>query len=309
MADLVKLKTFLYAAENMSFSEAAKHLHLTEPTISHHIKTLEREMGVELFIRSGSTLKLTEAGRLLMPWARKLIHQSIEMEAMMAALQQQKIVGHLRLACSTTAGKYILPLLAARFRQRHPGVRVSILTCTSGHVTSHLLKEEANLGIVSYEVRDNELECQRFFEDAIILIVPANHPWAARSYIEPDELVGEPLIIREPTSGTHQVMLTELARHDITLDDLNIFLELGNAEATVNTVAAGYGVSFVSNLAIACSLKQGQVVEVPVRGLDLRRTIYMVQRSLEPPSRPQEVFWSFIHHPSNADLLQLAKAH
>lgn len=308
MADLVKLKTFLYAAENMSFSEAAKHLHLTEPTISHHIKTLEREMGVELFIRSGGTLKLTEAGRLLMPWARKLIHQSIEMEAMMAALHQ-KIVGHLRLACSTTAGKYILPLLAARFRQRHPGVRVSILTCTSGHVISHLLEEEANLGIISYEVRDNEVECQRFFEDAITLIVPANHPWAARPYIEPDELIGEPLIIREPTSGTHQVMLTELARHDITLDDLNIFLELGNAEATVNTVAAGYGVSFVSSLAIACSLKQGQVVEVPVKGLDLRRTIYMVQRSLEPPSRPQEVFWSFIHHPSNADLLQLAKAH
>ena len=72
MADLVKLKTFLYAAENMSFSEAAKHLHLTEPTISHHIKTLEREMEVELLIRSGGTLKLTEAGRLLMPWGEVL---------------------------------------------------------------------------------------------------------------------------------------------------------------------------------------------------------------------------------------------
>jgi DNA-binding transcriptional LysR family regulator len=73
MTEIVRLKSFLYAAEHLSFSEAAKHLHLAQPTISHHIKTLEREMGSELFERSGSGLSLTEAGRLLVPWARKLI--------------------------------------------------------------------------------------------------------------------------------------------------------------------------------------------------------------------------------------------
>ena len=309
MTDLVKLKSFLHAAENLSFSEAAKQLHLTQPTISHHIKALERELGVELFIRSGATLKLTEAGRLLLPWAHKLIRQSIEMEKMMASLQQ-KVVGHLRLACSTTAGKYILPLLAARFRQRYPGIQVSILTCTPEHVVPQLLEEEANLSVVSSEkLCGNELECQEFFKDSITLIVSANHPWALRQSIEPEELLEEPIIIRESTSGTRRVMLTELAQHDITLDDLNVFLELGNAEAIVNTVAAGFGVSFVSTLATACSLGRRQVVEVPVAGLELRRTVYMIRRSLEVPNRPQEVFWSFIHDPSNVDLLRLAESH
>jgi len=220
MTDLVKLKSFLHAAENLSFSEAAKHLHLTQPTISHHIKTLERELGVELFIRTGAALKLTEAGRLLLPWAHKLIRQSIEMEEMMASLQQ-KVVGHLRLACSTTAGKYILPLLAARFRQRYPGIRTSILTCTPEHIIPRLLEGEANLAVVSSEeICGNELECQEFFKDSIILIVPANHPWAFRQSIQPEALLEEPLIIREPTSGTRRVMLTELAQHDITLDFL-----------------------------------------------------------------------------------------
>ena len=309
VTDLIKLKSFLHAAENLSFSEAAKQLHLSQPTISHHIKALERELGVELFIRSGATLKLTEAGRLLLPWAHKLIRQSIEMEKMMASLQQ-KVVGHLRLACSTTAGKYILPLLAARFRQRYPGIRVSILTCTPEHVVPRLLEEEANLSVVSSEkVCGNELECQEFFKDSITLIVSANHPWALRQSIEPEELLEEPLIIREPTSGTRRVMLTELAQHDISLDDLNVFLELGNAEAIVNTVAAGFGVSFVSTLATACPLGRRQVVEVPVAGLELRRTVYMIRRSLEVPNRPQEVFWGFIHDPSNVDLLRLAESH
>jgi DNA-binding transcriptional LysR family regulator len=114
------------------------------------------------------------------------------------------------------------------------------------------------------------------------------------------------MIIREPTSGTRRVMLTELARHDITLDDLNIFLEVGNAEATVRTVAAGFGISFVSTLATACPLERGNVVEVPITELELERKIYMVRCSLEDPSRPQEAFWSFIHDPANTDLLQLA---
>jgi len=309
VTDLIKLKSFLHAAENLSFSEAAKYLHLTQPTVSHHIKNLERDLGVELFTRSGSNIKLTEAGRLLLPWAHKLIRQSIEMQEMMASLQE-KFVGHLRLACSTTAGKYVLPQLAARFCHRYPGVRVSILTCTPEHVVPRLLEGEANLGVVSSEeVCGNELDCQEFFRDFITLIVPANHPWASRQSIEPEDLLEEPMNIREPTSGTRRVLLAELAKHDITLDDLNIFLEVGNAEAIVKTVAAGFGVSFVSTLATTYPLEQGYVVEVPVVGLELQRTIYMVRRSLEVPNRPQEVFWSFIHDPANADLLHLAEIH
>jgi DNA-binding transcriptional LysR family regulator len=307
MINLERLRSFLHAAESMSFSEAAKRLHLTQPTISHHIKTLERELGVELFTRSGPGLKLTEAGRLLLPWARKLIRQSIEMQEMMASLQQ-KPVGHLRLACSTTAGKYVLPLLAARFSQRYPGIRVSILTCTLERVVPQLLEGEANLGVVSHEPSGEGLECQEFFKDSISLIVPTSHPWAFRQSIEPEELLEEPIIIRESTSGTRRVMLEGLAKYDITLDDLNVFLEVGNAEAIVRTVTAGFGVSFVSTLATGCSLDRGYVVEVPVARLELRRPIYMVRRRRDAPNRPQEVFWSFVHDPANADLLRMAEA-
>ena len=99
-------------------------------------------------------------------------------------------------------------------------------------------------------------------------------------------------------------MLSELAKHDISLDDLNIFLELGSVEAVMGAVAAGYGVSFVSRVATAHKRKHNELIEVPVDGIDLNRIIYIVRKEIDSPNRSQEVFWSFIHDPENADLLK-----
>ncbi len=307
MLDTIKLETFIYAAEHLSFSEAAKQLNLTQPTVSYHVKSLEQELGVALFQRSGSRLQLTEAGRLMIPWARKLFTQSNEMQEIVSALKDG-VVGHLRIACSTTAGKYLLPQLAARFCKRYPGIRVSILRCVSGDVAPHLLDNEANLGVVSYEIQEENIEYQEFFDDSISLIVAQNHPWALRRVIEPEEIITEPLIIREASSGTRRMMLSQMAKFDIGLDDLNIFMELGNAEAIVRTVATGYAVSFVSTLASACPLERGQVVEVKVNGFDMRRKVYMIRKRLEKPHRAQEVFWSFVHSPANMDVLRQAES-
>lgn len=217
----------------------------------------------------------------------------------------QEVAGELRIACSTTAGKYILPQLAARFRLRYPGIQVHIPACAPDKVALDLLDGDAHLGVLSREVGDPNLEMQEFFHDTITLIVPANHRWAARNSIEPSELLEEAVIMREPTSGTRRVVLEELAKHDISLEDLNIFMELGNAEATVRTVADGYGVAFVSELAATYPLERGHVIAIPVDGLNLQRTIYMVRKRVGDSYRPRDAFWSFVHAPENADLLRL----
>lgn len=305
MIDIQKIETFLYAAEKLSLSEAAKQLHLSQPTVSHQIKMLERELEVTLFERSSTGLKLTEAGRLMLPWARRLIHDTNDLKDMMTSLQDE-ILGELRIACSTTAGKYILPQMAARFCQRYPGIKVQILACGPEHAALKLLEGEAHIGVISTENADPSLESQDFFRDTISLIVPANHRWAMRKSISPEEILEEKLIMREETAGTRKVVLTELAKFDISLDDMDMFLELGNAEAIVRTVAAGYGISFVSTLASACPLERGNVVNIQVEGLNLQRKVYMVRKRVSAPHRPRDVFWSFIHDPSNADLLKMA---
>lgn len=305
MIELTKLQVFVQVAETLNFSEAAKRLNLSQPTISHHIKALELDLGVTLFDRTTAKMTLTNAGRVLHPWARKLLRSSNELRDMMSSLNQQ-MIGELRIACSTTSGKYILPQLAARFKQKFPGIQVSILSCTPPHVIPRLLEGEANLGVLSYETVETGMDITEFFQDSIILIVPKDHPWANYSHIEPADLINEPMIIREPTSGTRKVMLEQLAKFDISIDDLNIFLELGNAEAIVETVAAGFGIAFVSRLATTCSLELRNVVEVPIKGLTLKRKIFMVRNQIENPNHhPQEVFWSFVHSPDNMDLINL----
>ena len=308
MIDIQKVETFLAAAEKLSLSEAAKQLHLSQPTVSHQIKVLEQELNVTLFKRSNTGLQLTEAGRLMLPWARRLLHDTSNLKEMMSSLQDD-IVGELRIACSTTGGKYILPQLAARFSQQYPGILVRILACGPEQTALNLLEGEAHLGVVSSEIDDTSLESQKFFRDVITLIVPSTHRWAFQKKIDPTELLEEPIIMREETSGTRRVVLAELAKHDISQDDLNIFLELGNAEAIVRTVAAGYGISFVSSLASACPLERGNVIDIKVEGMTLERNVYMIRKRISAPHRPRDVFWSFIHDPANADLLRLAEHH
>ncbi len=304
MLDLNRLNVFIQVAATQNCSEAAKRLHLSQPTVSKHIQNLEAELNVKLFDRDGAQIRITNAGMTLLPWARKIVRLSTQVQEMMQSMQDS-VVGQLRIVCSTTAGKYILPQMAARFCQRYPGIKVRILACGPEYAALKLLDGEAHIGVISTENTDPSLEAQEFFRDTITLIVPTNHHWAMRKSIAPEEILEEKIIMREETSGTRKVVLTELAKHDISLDDLNILLELGNAEAIVRTVAAGYGISFVSSLASACPLERGNVVDVTVNGLTLERKIFMVRKRIGAPHRPRDVFWGFIHDPSNADILRM----
>ena len=144
--DIRKIEIFLSAAENFSISEAAKQLHLSQPALSHQIKLLEEELNVKLFTRSNTGLKLTDAGQLLMPWARRIIHDTNDMKNMMSSLQNV-LVGDLRIACSSSSGKYILPVIVARFCKHSPAIQAKILACRPKSALSWLLDGEAHLGI------------------------------------------------------------------------------------------------------------------------------------------------------------------
>jgi DNA-binding transcriptional LysR family regulator len=304
MIDLKKIETFLRCAETLNISDAAKQLHMTQPSVSAQIHALENDLKVELFTRLTTGLRLTEEGRLLLPWAHRVSNETRNLLSVMSSVKTD-VVGELRIGCSTTSGKYILPQMAARFCRHFPRIRVTIQACTPEDIMLKLLEGEVQVGVLSREVDDESLDLQQFFWDRIMLIVPAEHRWAHRKSIEPAELLDEPLIMREETSGTRRVLLSELAKFDIGLEDLNVFMQIGNSEAIVRTVAAGYGISFISKLASDCALEEGRIHELEVEGLNLRRMIYMVRKKSVEPSRPRDAFWSFIHTPENADLIQL----
>jgi DNA-binding transcriptional LysR family regulator len=288
-----ELKVFVIAAEEFNFSRAAERLHVSQSAVSQSIQSLEREFGAELFIRQNRVMRLTEAGQTLLPLAQEVLNGIYHISEVMNGIEGQ-VAGDLVIGCSTTSGKYLLPSLVAVFRKEYPLVRVGIKIMSRDEVITRLVDERLSLGVASQKIEHRDLEYLPFFEDCVILIVPAQHRWSAYGRALPADLLDEPLILREDKAGTMQVMLEGLAPHGITLDMLNSIMEIGNTEAIEMAVEEGLGIAFVSELAAERGLALGRIKKVDVTGLDLRRTIYIARNVRMPLSRVQDRFWAFI---------------
>ena len=293
MLNFNELSVFLAVAETNSFSAAGRELHLTQPAISQKIDNLEKHFSARLFHREGRTVRLTEVGQALQPLARELVAGAIRLEETMASLHGE-VIGEMNLGCSTASGKYLLPGIVARFRRSFPHVRINILISSRQSVVDKLLSGVATLGVTSKIIEHRDLEYRDFYGDEVILIVPANHAWARYRQIYPDDLLDEPMILREEEAGTREVLVEGLQGHDISPDMLNIAMVLGNAEAIVMAVGEGIGVAFVSRLAALRDLELGNVVEVEVSGMSLRRNLYLVRNRRLPATRAQVEFWNFV---------------
>lgn len=293
MLDAHQLNVFLVAAETLNFTQAAQRLHMTQPSVSQHIQALERHFEVDLFIRRGRQVELTDAGLALVPLARALVQQSILIDETMASLKGE-IYGQLTVGCSTTPGKYILPGLLTRFHEVYPRVRV-VCEVNPQSEALHLLAEGKNhFALTSLNGQPHpNLEFRRFTSDPVCLIVPNDHPWAAQGEIEPQALFEADFIMREETSGTYAAVREGLAGLGIPMEKLKTILTLGNSEAIALAVQGGLGVGFVSRIVVTAILP-GRVSEVQVRGLDIRRDIYIGHHVRRPATAAQAAFWDFI---------------
>lgn len=293
MLNLDSLRVFLTVAEHGSFSEAGRRLHLTQPAISQSVQGLEKQLGIQLFTRQGRAVQLTEAGQVLVPMARELLTLTQRVEQTMLSLHGE-VVGEMVVGCSTASGKYLLPGLIARFRHEYPQARINVLVTSRDSVIHKLLSGEAALGVSSKMIEHYDLEYQDFFQDDVILVVPANHRWAHYRKIYPDDLLDEPIILREEASGTREVLRDGLLQCDISPDMLNVAMVLGNAEAIGMAVEEGLGVAFISRLAAARGIELGRLVEVQIEGMKLTRSLYMARNRRQPLTRMQVEFWEFI---------------
>lgn len=294
-----ELQVFLAAAETENFSEAGRRLGVSQPAISMQIKALEDRLGLELFQRSGRHISLSEAGRALIPMARETIERVIGIEETMASLQGE-VVGLLRLACSTTAGKYILPPLLAGLMARHPQVEVVCQVTQREAALETLRRGDAHIALTSLRIPFKDVEYRPFLTDTIVLVVPPDHRWAkAGKPIVPEDLAEEHFIVREPTSGTLDAVRQGLEWHNLSLDHLNTIMTLGNAEAIRMAVQEGIGIAFVSAMVALEAVETGKLAVVEVEGLELEKTLYMARDTDRPATRAQAAFWDWAFDPQN----------
>jgi len=307
MLNFHELSIFVEAALAQNFSVAARRLYLSQPAVSLQIANLEKQLGLELFQRNGRSITLSEAGKVLLPLAQEALRNLKQIEETMAGLKGV-MIGELTIACSTTVGKYILPRLVASFRNKYPDVRVTVHVMSRRVALERLLGGRAEIAIVSAQPAHSEIEGAPFLVDQVILIVPPGHPWADRSLVTPTDLLSVPFIMREPTAGTYEVVAEGLTEHGLNISQIQPVLSLANAEAIEMSVEAGIGAAFISRMVAARGIALGRVVEVPVAGMALKRTIYMVRHQRLAATPLQRAFWEFAFDPANEAIRRLPES-
>ncbi len=295
MLDAHQLNVFLMAAETLNFTQAAARLHMSQPSVSQHIFSLEQHFEQPLFIRSGRNIQLSDAGAALVPLARELVNRSVHIEEVMKSLEGE-VHGHLLVGCSTTPGKYVLPHLLAHFHRLYPKVTLSCHVASQQQSLEMVCEDQVHFALLSnLESACKGVELLEFMDDKILLIAPLNHPWATRAEIEPEELYTADFILREEGSGTQTAVQTSLANLGIDVDQLEKLLELGNSEAIAIAVQEGLGLGFVSEIVVDRLVKD-RVAPIKVMGLDITRKIFISRNIRRPATTAQKVFWEFINN-------------
>jgi LysR family transcriptional regulator, low CO2-responsive transcriptional regulator len=299
MLNLVELNVFTIAAETENFSEAARRLGVTQPTVSVQIRSLEDRLGVDLFDRSGRQVALTEAGRALVPMARDLLRRCLGIEETMVSLRGD-IVGLLQIACTTASGKYVLPHVLGELRLAYPRIDIQCRVTNRHDALRSLRRGEVQVALTSLKEVAKDLEYRRFATDRIVLIAPLDHPWAHRT-IRPIDLLEGEFISREAGSGTMTAVQEALVEHDLGVEDLPRAMELGNSEAIRMAVSEGYGVGFVSAM-VATSAGPENIAIVDLEGVAPSRILFMVRDSSTSATQVESVFWDFAFSPETSEL-------
>ncbi|MHC4538834.1 MAG: LysR substrate-binding domain-containing protein [Planctomycetota bacterium] len=295
MLNVHQLNVFVTAAETLNFTLTAKRLHLTQSSVSQIIKTLENQLGVDLFVRKARTLKITDAGEVLLPMAREVVEGSIRATERMELMKQQ-VHGHLIVGCNTAPGKYVLPVLLAKFNELYPLVRFTCMVLPQDQALVKLEEGEIQFAFTNLgDMKQGATEIQLYLQEPLVLIAPDGHTWTERDQIEPEELYEERFIMREKGSGTYRNVKRGLAELGIDVAKLNVFMEMGTSEAIALAVQQGLGVGFISNM-IVQKICRDEVHSVKVRGLEIIQNIYFGQQTVQSASSAQVAFWNFIRN-------------
>jgi len=291
--DLWQLNIFCKVIELKGFSKAGKAVHLSQPTISSHIKDLENHFECKLIDRLGKETGPTKAGELLYKYARRMLALRDETETGMAEFQG-KIKGRLVIGGSTIPGGYILPRLVGEFSTKHPDVTVSLIIGDTEQIIEDTISGTLELGIVGAESPDKRIKQEKLIDDEMQLIVTTGHKWAQKKRINLKMLLKEPFIVREYGSGTLKTINLSLMEKGYRSSELNIIAEMGSTAAVIQAIKSNVGVSILSTIAVAEELKAGTLKSLPIQGLNLKRSFYLTRHRHRSASPLGQAFVKFL---------------
>jgi LysR family transcriptional regulator, low CO2-responsive transcriptional regulator len=281
--NLHHLAIFNAIAETGSISAAAEKLHISQPAMSREIKDFESRLGVTLFERQPRGMRMTHAGEVLNEYAVRLFEISRSAQAAMREIADARM-GNLSIGASNTNGTYILPQRLATFRRANPDVRITMFIGNTEQISQGVADMRYTLGFIEGPLHVDGLVAEPFQQDDLVPVVAANHELLDRKRLTTADLDGQPLLMREPGSGTRELITETLDAHRVRQGSV---MEFGNTEALKQAAMHGGGIAWLPRISIAKELDEGTLKMLPIENLLIQRTLSIIRRvnsNLSPTS-------------------------
>jgi len=284
--DFGQLEAFVQVAAHHSFSRAAEALQLTQPSITARIQALERELGEKMFERGGRSVRLTDAGTILLPYAERILQMVRESKESVEEVRSVQ-AGRLRLGSALTISTYVLPRILRTFHSRYPGVEVMVHTGRSEQVLNMLLSDEVQVGL-SHSLVHPDVETVNLYADEVILVANPDHPFAARRQATIEEVGSQPVILADRGSSYYSLTHGLFRQAGVVP---NVAMELDSMEATKRMVEEGLGIALLPRVCLERELKQGLLTEVAITNAPaISRQIALIYRKSRKRVRTVQAF-------------------
>lgn len=262
------LQAFVTIVEEKSFTKAADRLYQTQPALSIQIKNLENILEAKLIERKEKEIMLTDAGNIFYPEAKKMLEsysRTIEALTELKGLHR----GSLAIGASTLPGEYILPEIVGKFKNIYPDINVKLKIADTERIIEDLKNREVQIGFLGGLPDEQKLHVESFREDQLLLVVSPEH----ENKFQWSKFPIDSLILREHGSGTRKI-IEEHLKKSLKLTKIIPKMEVGSTRAVINMVAAGLGVSYVSEWAAQEAMLLGKLKIAPYPDNTIKRTLY-----------------------------------
>jgi len=287
--ELHPLRVFLTVAAEKSFSRAAEKLLRTQPAVSLSIQRLEAELGDKLIDRSAKELVLTDAGKIVLEYARRFENMQADLENALAELRD-KSAGRLIVGANESSTLYLLDHIY-RYRLTYPKIKVEIRRSLSSKIPAELPEGDLELGILTYDPTDDRLASTVIYTDHLAFIVSPSHRFASRAEVSITELGAETFVAHNIDSPYRDAVVREFGRHKVPL---NRELEMPTLEAIRKMVQRNEGVAFLPRMGVEEELRQGNLREVKVREISVERRIRLVYPAHRALSHAAQAFLDLV---------------
>ncbi|MGB9738523.1 LysR family transcriptional regulator [Chloroflexus sp.] len=276
------LRIYVAVLDHGSFTRAAEALTMSQSAVSRAVQELERQLGTVLLERRPRGVAPTDAGAILGEHARRIFaHERLAIESLNELRGLQR--GRLAIGASSTIGTYLLPPLLGAYHRQYPGIELFLDIGNTQQIMEHLLEYRIEVAYVEGPVTpDERLHITPWRDDELVVIAAPDHPLARRAHLTEADIIGAPFVLREPGSGTREVMEQALAERGITVQSV---MELGSTEAVKHAVSAGLGLSIVSKVAIQMEIIAGRLTILRIPSLMIQRRLSRVRLIDRPQSQ------------------------